>query len=49
VHHPDDDQASLVGCSQLLVLVVPLDDLHITFVALKILIHTQVATTLAFA
>ena len=49
VHHPDDDQTSLIGCGQLLVLIVPLDDLDLTRVALKWLIHAEISTALAFS
>lgn len=49
VHHPDDDQTSLIGRGQLLVLIVPLDDLDLTRVALKWLIHAEISTALAFS
>jgi hypothetical protein len=49
VHHPDDNQTCLIGGGQLLVLVVPLNDLHVAFVALKVLVHAEVATSLALS
>jgi hypothetical protein len=49
VHHPDDNQACFVRGGELLVLVVPLNNLNIAFVALEVLIHAEVATSLSFA
>ena len=49
VHHPDDDEALLITGSELMVLVVPLNDLDLPRVALKVLVHGQVSTALTLA
>ena len=49
VHHPDDDEALLITGSELMVLVVPLDDLDLPRVPLKVLVHGQISTTLTLA
>ena len=49
MHHPHNDKSLLVTRSQLVVLIVPLDDLNLTRVALKILVHGEVSTALAFS
>ncbi len=49
MHHPDDDESLLVTGGQLVVLVVPLDNLDLPRVALEVLVHGEVATALALA
>ena len=49
VHHPDDDKALLVARSQLLVLIVPLDDHNVALMTLEVLIHGEVTATVALA
>ena len=48
VHHPDNDETGLIGGSELLVLVVPLDNLNLARVTLKMLIDGELTTALAF-
>ena len=49
MEHPHNDETLLVTCSQLLILVVPLENHDIALVALQVLIHGEISTTLAFA
>ena len=49
VEHPYNDETLLVTGGQLLVLVVPLKDHDVALVALQVLVHGQVAASLAFA
>ena len=49
MHHPDYDESLLVTGGQLVVLVVPLDDLDLPRVALEVLVHGEVASALALA
>jgi len=49
VHHPHNDEALLVRGCQLLVLVIPLNHLDLTGVALKRLVHAEITATLSFA
>ena len=49
VHHPHNDETLLVTRSQLLVLIVPLNDDHIALVALQVLVHAEIAAALAFS
>lgn len=48
VHHPHYNQALLIGSGKFLILVIPLNDDDITLVALQVLVHGEVAATLAF-
>jgi len=47
VHHPYYDEAALITGSELVILIVPLDDLDLPRVPLQVLVHGQVSTTLA--
>ena len=49
MEHPHYDETLLVTCSQLLILVVPLKNHDIALMALQVLIHGEISTTLAFA
>jgi len=49
VQHPHNYQALFIRRGQFLVLIIPLDNHDVTLVALQVLIHRQIATTLAFA
>ena len=49
VQHPDNNQTLFVRRGKLLVLVVPLNDNNVALMALKVLIHRQVAATLALS
>ena len=49
VHHPNDDKTLLVRSSQLLVLIVPLDDLDLAGVTLEWLVHCKITASLTFA
>jgi len=49
VHHPDDNETLLIGGCQLLVLIVPLDHLDLSRVALEWLIHAEITSTLTLS
>jgi hypothetical protein len=49
VEHPHYDQTLLVRRGQLLMLVIPLDDHNVALMSLQVLVHGQVATTLALS
>ena len=49
VHHPDYYEALLITGSELMVLVVPLDDLDLARMPLQVLVHGQVSTALTLA
>ena len=49
MHHPHYDESLFITCSQLVVLIVPLDDLNLARVTLKVLVHTKIPASLAFA
>jgi hypothetical protein len=49
VHHPNNNETLFITGGKLLVLVIPLDDNNIALVALQVLVHAQVAASLAFA
>lgn len=49
VHHPNDNKTLLIGGRELLILVIPLDNLDLAGVSLQRLIHTEVSSTLSFA
>ena len=49
MHHPYDDKSLLITSGELLVLIVPLDDLDLARVALKVLVHTKIPAALALS
>jgi hypothetical protein len=49
MHHPDNNEPLLIAGSKFMILIVPLYDLYLSGVSLKILIHRQVAASLALA
>ena len=49
MHHPNYDESLLITSGQLVVLIVPLDDLYLPGVALKVLVHTKIPAALALA
>jgi hypothetical protein len=49
VHHPHNNEASLVTSGQFLIAVIPLNHLDLPSVTLQILIHGQVTSSLTLA
>ncbi len=49
MHHPHDNKSLLIAGSELVVLVVPLNDLNLARVPLQVLVHRKISTTLALA
>ena len=49
VKHPYDDKTLLITRGQLLVLIVPLKYHHVALMALQVLVHGQISTTLTLS